>query len=64
MTGLWWWVFRMPHGTIAHVPASSEAEAREVLVRNCYQGAPVHSWPLVFPTPRLAPNEMATEPRR
>lgn len=41
-----WWVFAMPHGVLAYVPAGSEAVAREVLANMCYRHAPVADWPL------------------
>lgn len=31
----------------AFVPAETEEEAREVLAKNCYDGAPVASWPIL-----------------
>lgn len=41
-----WWVFRMPECTV-YVPARSELDARAALLRDCYKGAPVHTWPLI-----------------
>jgi len=42
-----WWVFALPGGTLAHVPASTEHEAREALAETCYRGAPIEAWPFV-----------------
>lgn len=42
-----WWVFELPGGTLAHVPAISEVGARKALVALCYKDAPVHDWPFV-----------------
>lgn len=46
MTERPWFVFRTP-GSLAHVPAGDELEARGILERHSYPGAPVATWPLV-----------------
>jgi hypothetical protein len=38
-----WWVFLLPE-SIAHVPAESEAKARDVLRHHSYDHAPVEAW--------------------
>jgi hypothetical protein len=45
-----WWSFRIvtgagAPGSIAHVPAETELQARTVLERNQYEGAPVDAYP-------------------
>ena len=47
-----WWIFHLPTSpgivkAILHVPADTEAQAREAMRRPCYKGAPVDSWPCV-----------------
>lgn len=42
-----WWVFELPGGALAHVPAASEPEARATLERTCYPGARVGDFPFV-----------------
>lgn len=41
-----WWIFQLPEAVTA-VPANTEADARETLVKYCYPNAPVHEWPLI-----------------
>jgi hypothetical protein len=42
-----WWAFLLPSCAVAWVPAPTEPKALEVLRRTCYDGAPVHRWPLL-----------------
>jgi len=42
-----WWVFNMPHGTVAIVPAQTPDDARVLLANMCYPKAPVHEWECV-----------------
>ena len=39
-----WWVFELPYGTIAYVPAASQESARRKLANTCYKDAPVNLW--------------------
>lgn len=42
-----WWVFDVPLGAVAYVPANTEDDARRLLARHSYPNAPVHAWPCV-----------------
>ena len=42
-----WFVFRLSDEATAYVPAETEEQARDIMRRTSYPGAPIDSWPLV-----------------
>lgn len=40
-------MFRLSDAATAYVPAETEEQARAIMRRNSYPGAPVDAWPLI-----------------